>query len=554
MRPYSLTLLLALAFSACASAGPAPAPRPTPVEPPPTVQPPPTTAAIATVPDRWWLLDPDQDGVYGAGVDRAYREVLAARTPGRTVVVAIIDSGVDAAHEDLHANVWRNPREQRSGRDDDGDGLVDDTIGWNWIGGRDGRHVDQDTYEITRLYAACRTLAATGTAGAARPAERVTQQLCTTIEADYAAKRTETQQMLAQVTEIRQVVDFVVNILRAQLRTDTLTLEAVRALTPLRNDVREARQLYLQMHEQGITPQMVQDEVERLEKLSEYGLNPDFDPRDIVGDNYADPRERVYGNADVGGPDPSHGTGVAGIVAAVRGNDTGIDGIASPVQIMVLRAVPQGDERDKDIANAIRYAVDHGAHIINMSFGKAYSPEKEVVDEAVRYADQRGVLMVHAAGNDAKDLATEGNFPNRTYLSGGAAVNWIEVGASDWRGAENLAAEFSNYGAQQVDVFAPGSQILSTAPGNTYEEASGTSFAAPVVSGIAALLMSYYPNLTAMQVKRIIEESATPLRERMVVRPGGEDLVRFGDLSITGGIVNAYAAVRMAEQMSGANR
>src|SRR5690606_34694344 len=201
-------------------------------------------------------------------------------------------------------------------------------------------------------------------------------------------------------------------------------------------------------------------------------------------DTYANTAERVYGNADVVGPDASHGTGVAGIVAAERRNNIGVDGIASNTRIMVVRTVPNGDERDKDVANAIRYAVDNGAHIINMSFGKAYSPFKNVVDAAVRYAEERGVLLVHAAGNDAKDLATEKNFPNRYYLNGDTAKNWIEVGASSWEGRDRLASSFSNFGAAQVDVFAPGSDVTSTSPGNEYDAASGTSFAAPVVSGI----------------------------------------------------------------------
>jgi subtilisin family serine protease len=554
MKLYPALLLITLVLSACASAAPAPAPAPPPVrtEAPPPVEAP--AAVPATVPDQWWLLDPEQDGVYGAAVERAYREVLTQRTPQRTVIVAIIDSGVDIEHEDLQGSLWRNPREQKSGRDDDGDGLVDDVFGWNYLGGADGRHVNEDTYEITRLYAACRALLGTAAAGAPQPAARVSAEDCPQIESDFTEKRVETQQMLAQIAEMNQAVGFIVSVLRQQLRADSLTVESVTALTPLRNDVREARRIWLEMHTQGITPKVIEDELERLEKLMALGLNPEFDPRPIVGDDYANTRERVYGNADVTGPDASHGTGVAGIVAAGRGNDIGIDGIASAVQIMTLRAVPNGDERDKDVANAIRYAVDHGAHIINMSFGKAYSPEKAVVDDAVRYADERGVLLIHAAGNDAKDLATENNFPNRTYLSGATAQHWIEVGASDWRGAENLAAEFSNYGAQQVDIFAPGSQILSTAPGNTYEPASGTSFAAPVVSGVAALLMAYYPELTATQVRRILKDTVTPLGERLVVRPGGEELVRFGELSVTGGIINAYRAVRMAEQMTAGSR
>jgi subtilisin family serine protease len=242
-------------------------------------------------------------------------------------------------------------------------------------------------------------------------------------------------------------------------------------------------------------------------------------------------------------------------VAAIRNNGVGIDGIAPAERVMAVRAVPDGDERDKDVANAIRYAVDHGANIISMSFGKPYSPQKAAVDEAVKYADAHGVLMVHAAGNDGEDLATNRNFPTRDYLDGGQARNWIEVGASSWKGADSLAAFFSNYGKEQVDVFAPGVDILSTVPGG-YKRESGTSMAAPVVSGLAALIMSYYPSFTAAQVKQIILQSATPHTTQQVMRPGSEtgEEVPFGSLSATGGIVNAYAAMRMAERVAGGQK
>jgi subtilisin family serine protease len=568
MPRFPLVLLATLYLSACAAAAPLP-PAPsvpgdvgTPQDPAstdPVTPPPPAGEPIAVVPDRWWLLDPETDGVYGAAVDRAYRELLRDLSPTRTVIVAIIDSGVDVEHEDLRASVWRNPRETRNQRDDDGDGLIDDIFGWNYIGGADGSHIDDDTYEVTRLYAACARLFGSmpppPPPAAQVPAESVTREQCPAIEEGFREKVLETRQMLGQIGQMHETVAIVVDILQAHLGTQELTVEAVRNVTPLRNDLRQARDIYLQLAAANITPKMIADELDRLERLMAFGLNPEFDPRPIVGDNYADPTQRVYGNSDVVGPDARHGTGVAGIVAAGRGNDLGTDGIAGSTQIMALRAVPNGDERDKDVANAIRYAVDHGAHIINMSFGKAWSPFKGAVDEAVRYAETRGVLLIHAAGNDAKDLASERNYPNRYLLAGDTARLWLEVGASSWRGAQNLAAEFSNYGRHQVDIFAPGSDILSTAPGNEYEAASGTSFAAPVVSGVAALIMAYFPELSAADVRRIILESATPLGDRMVVRPGTEDeLVRFGDLSVTGAIVNAYNAIRMAEQLTAARR
>jgi subtilisin family serine protease len=222
------------------------------------------------------------------------------------------------------------------------------------------------------------------------------------------------------------------------------------------------------------------------------------------------------------------------------------------VKFLMLRAVPDGDERDKDVANAIRYAVDAGAQIINMSFGKSNSPFKSAVDEAVKYADSKGVLMVHAAGNDGADLEKDKNFPNASYAGGGRPALWLEVGASSWKGGEDLAApQFSNYGKTQVDVFAPGVDIYSTVPGGGYERESGTSMAAPVVSGLAALLMNYYPNLSAADIRKIIVSSVARHSDQMVIQPGSSsDKIPFGSLSVTGGIVNAYNAVKMAEDIS----
>jgi subtilisin family serine protease len=339
------------------------------------------------------------------------------------------------------------------------------------------------------------------------------------------------------------------SVLRTRLGTDSLTMERVQALPQTGDSVGMARQLFLRMAAAGITGSAIADAKEDVAGRLEYGLNPDFESRQLVGDDPHNLTERSYGNRNVMGPDAKHGSHVAGIVGAVAAAEGGdsMRGVASGVRIMMVRTVPNGDERDKDVANAIRYAVDNGAQIINMSFGKDYSPEKGVVDEAVRYADSRGVLMVHAAGNDAKDLAKTPNFPSAEYLGGGRATNWIEVGASSWQGGEKLAAPFSNFGKAQVDVFAPGTDILSTVPGGGFERQSGTSMAAPVVSGLAAVLMSHFPKLTAADVKRIILESATPYADTMVVRPGSEgERVRFGDLSVTGGVVNAYAAIRAA--------
>jgi len=549
MKSLALIGLSAVAACAPGRTTPAPAPTPAPAQPKPTATPAPAapapaTAALKEAPRDWQLLDDSIDHVPGISAERAERELLAGKQPKRTVVVAVIDGGIDTAHVDLKANLWTNPKEIAGNRkDDDGDGYVDDVYGWNFLGNPDGRDVRYERLEVTRLSVLC-SAAPNGTADSMPASER---QQCPQITDDFEKQRAEAEQSMQQVHAIEGVFER----LRQALGTDSLTTARVEAMDPTDPEVQQAQHIYLQLAAHGLTPAAVAEAKTEFETRVKYNLNASYDPRPIVGDNPNDVSQRNYGNTDVMGPDALHGTHVSGIIAAVRGNNVGVDGIAPAVRIMMVRTVPDGDERDKDVANAIRFAVDHGANIINMSFGKPYSPQKAAVDDAVKYADAHGVLMVHAAGNDGEDLATHGNFPTRAYLGGGSAQNWIEVGASTWQGGDSLAASFTDYGHAQVDVFAPGVDILSTVPGG-YKRESGTSMAAPVVSGLAALLMSYYPTLTAAQVKHIILESATRYASQPVARPGSEtgEEVPFGSLSMTGGIVNEFAAIRMAEQMS----
>jgi len=271
---------------------------------------------------------------------------------------------------------------------------------------------------------------------------------------------------------------------------------------------------------------------------------------DIVGDNENDINDKFYGNNDIMASTPFHGTHVAGIIAAARDNNRGIDGIADNVKLMMIRAVPDGDEHDKDIALAIRYAVDNGARIVNMSFGKGFSPQKNWVDDAVKYAESKNVLLIHAAGNDAKNIDSTDNFPNANIkATNSKASNWITVGASGDEKAGGLTAPFSNYGKNEVDVFAPGVKIYSTVPGKTtYSNAQGTSMAAPVVAGTAAFLLEYFPNLTPQDLKTIIEKSAQVPADS-VRKPGSDDLVKLNEISKTGGVINAYEAAKIAAEM-----
>lgn len=498
------------------------------------------TPAPRTAPDRWWHLASVEGDVPSANIDAAHA-LLAGRAPAREVVVAVIDGGVDIQHEDLDGVLWVNAGEVAgNGIDDDGNGYVDDVHGWNFIGGPDGRSVDHDTYEMTRLHAAC-----TG-GSAAGPLESPGPEQCAEVAEAYEAERQEMTAMRDQIAQIQEIFPVIVGVLREVVGAEP-TMENVAALQTLDPRTQQAKAVFLELTAAGIDAELLADQGEEVQNRLEFGLDTNFDPRSIVGDDYSDPTERIYGNSDVEGPDPGHGTSVASVIAAERDNGVGIDGAASGVRIMVIRAVPNGDERDKDVANAIRYAVDNGAMVINMSFGKSFSPEKAIVDAAIRYADAAGVLMVHASGNDGADLADGANYPSDSFEDGGSPSLWIEVGASGWQGPDSLAATFSNYGSAEVDVFAPGVAIMAAAPDDEYHASDGTSLAAPVVSGIAGLLLAYFPALDAAAVRRLILDTATDAADQIVVRPGDEGGdVRFGDLSVTGGVVNAAAAVERA--------
>jgi subtilisin family serine protease len=498
-----------------------------------------------------WFHRDAEGSTPGMGTDRAYRTLLAGQKPKDTVIVAIIDSGVDIAHEDLQPVIWTNEDEiPDNGVDDDANGYVDDVHGWNFIGGPDGENVEYDTYEVTRLYRSLSDRFADVDSASVAPAEQADYARYQRIRSDFESGRAEAQQRVQNIRQAYQAVEASSATLKNYLQTDTLSQETVAAVNSPRTDVQRARDILMYFYQQGVSPADLTEYYEYLQTQVEYHYNPDFNPRPIVGDDYSDKTERVYGNNNVTGPDADHGTHVAGIVGAARDNGIGMDGVATGVRIMSVRAVPNGDERDKDVANAIRYAADNGADIINMSFGKAYSPYKEVVDRAVQYADSLGVLMVHAAGNDGANIDSTDSFPTRRYAEGGTASLWVEVGASGPNLGEALAASFSNYGAETVDVFAPGASIYSTVPGNGYERNGGTSMAAPMVSGLAALIMAYHPELTAAQVRSVILETGTPHGNATVTVPGGMRTAPFASLSRTGAIINAYAALQRAAAMS----
>ena len=525
-------------------------------------------SAKTELPKGWHLLDKDQDGFYGISLNKAYEFARAKKLKSKTVLVAVIDSGVDTLHEDLKDILWTNPKEiPGNGIDDDHNGYVDDIHGWNFIGNKDGTNVKDDSQEEARVYYQFKEKFDVPGLDTARFTPEDKDNYAMWVKARRTVMGDGTESGIDLLTLHRA--------LAACIKSDSILQKAMVKEEYTGNDLdtfqansaesKSAKSIFLYLFRANKIMDMTNkaflsdfsEQVDQEEKkVSAKSNAPKAYRKEIVKDNEMDINDRYYGNADVMGSDAMHGTHVSGIIAAERGNGIGMDGIADNVRIMMIRAVPNGDEHDKDIALAIRYAVDNGARVINMSFGKNLSPQKQWVDSAVRYAETKGVLLIHAAGNDNLDVDTADNFPSPNFKhSFDTASNWITVGASSDPLAEpgfnSYTASFSNYGKQEVDVFAPGTRIYSTLPGGkNYGNLQGTSMAAPVVTGIAALILEYYPNLTPQQVKYCIEKSAVSPPAK-VKKPGTEsELVNLSDISRSGGIVNAYEALKLASTLT----
>lgn len=513
-----------------------------------------------SVPKDWFNLDPEENGVMGTSANKAHETILKDKEPQRTVVVAVIDSGVDIEHEDLQGKIWTNADEVAgNGVDDDRNGYVDDVNGWNFIGGPNGENIEEDSYELTREYVRLKALYADADPDKIKRKNREEYQYWLRIKKQFETTKEEAEKNYQFTSTLQENLTAVADLLKKELNKENIRQGDLAGLENADEAVKNAAAMVGQLFSRIGQPDAGLNEV--LEELAaavnhyenqvKYAYDPEFDPRGLVGDDPENYKERYYGNPDVIGPDASHGTHVAGIIAANRNNDLGMRGIAEHVLIMPVRAVPNGDERDKDVANAIYYAVDNGAHIINMSFGKSYSPGKKVVDKAVKYAKRKGVLLVHAAGNSGKEVRSDNNYPNRWISKRREASNWIEVGANGWQSDENLPGSFSNYSASAVDLFAPGVDLYSTFPDDTYKSNSGTSMAAPVVSGVSAMIMAYYPELKASEVREILKESVYKQADQVVIQPGKDEEVSFGSLSITGGLVNAFQAIQLSESLVG---
>lgn len=503
----------------------------------------------------WGGADLIADTIPGMSVDKAYTEIIKNQK-GKRVIVAVIDSGVDIEHEDLQGSIWRNPNEiPNNGKDDDNNGYVDDIHGWNFLG-----DAVKENMEYTRIYKRLRPKYENKPASSISTADRAEYIYYQEAKAEYEKEYSETTQNINQYQQIKQQLVNAHAAVSSQLGTEDYTKEDLSALKTDNQQLMQYKAMLQQI--QDNVNENIPEALAELDEAIEYyqdrldsHFNMELDGRAIVGDDPYDINDTDYGNPNVMGPssdkeDLKHGTHVAGIIAANRDNNIGIKGVANNVAIMTLRAVPDGDEYDKDIALAIRYAVDNGASIINTSFGKYFSPNPEWVEDAIRYAAENDVLIVNAAGNESTDLEVKRVYPNDQNPDNPEEFvdNFLTVGALNYEYGSGLVAGFSNYGIRNVDVFAPGTKIWSTTPNNEYEYLQGTSMAAPAVSGVAAIIRSFYPKLTAAQVKQVIMNSGLPVKARVRVGEEQSQVKDFAELSTSGKMVNLYNALILASQ------
>ena len=497
---------------------------------------------------------------FGMHTDLAYKKLLAGKK-SEPVVVAVIDSGVDIEHEDLQGRIWVNEDEiPGNGIDDDNNGYIDDVNGWNFLGNASGENINDVQLEVTRIYQELEGKFSGKMKSEIKEEDKKDFELYRKVKKEVDEIVKENKKALDNMAESYEILEKADKELKDYYRRDYTSKDLKKGVKI--EEIAVSSAILLQLSGFGLTFDDFVYEKKYLEDELAYTYNIDIFPREVVGDDPFNFEDTNYGNNDVEGPDAGHGTHCAGIITAVRGNGIGNDGVADNARIMSLRAVPNGDEQDKDIALAVIYAVDNGAKIISMSFGKGYSPQQEGVIEAFRYAEENGVLLVHAAGNEGEDVDVTDNYPCPQYESMSSKfTNWIEVGASTrwkkpkyvkgymWR--PGLSADFSNYGDKMVDVFAPGYDIYSTVPQSDYDVYDGTSMACPMVAGLAALLKSYYPELSMLQIKDVILTSVQDVSERETPLPGDpETTATFVDLCVTGGLVNTYNAVLKAEELS----
>jgi subtilisin family serine protease len=504
---------------------------------------------------NWYNLDPSQDKVQGASVDRAYSALPNDRLPGKKIVVAYLGIGIDINHPDLKGKIWTNNGEiPGNGTDDDKNGFTDDIHGWNFLGNGKGENIEYENFEETRIYRKLKPLYQNITSVDSVPAGKQDEYKLYLKCADFYEKEQSKYQILRFNTEIfEKKLNEAESVLEIHFDKPKFTKRDVYRISSTRTDVLSARDFMIGIYDQGFNERTLPDLKEKIKNFLNRYLNTEFDPRKITGDDPEDIHDTIYGNGDIRGPVSEDGTMIAGVVAAYRGNSTGIDGVAANAEIMALRVGLKGDERDKDVALAIRYAVNNGAKIILLDIAKNLSPHKDWVDEALKYAMNNNVLIVRKAGNEGRNLDKNDLFPNGRFPDGSIAENWITTGATGMKADKDLCSVSTNWGKQSVDLFAPGEQIISLCADNKYGRSEGTGVAAAVVAGAASFVWSYYPELTVSELKNILTGSVTQFPSLKVIIPGQtakeKQRIGFSDMSKAGGIVNVFEAMKQADKI-----
>jgi cell wall-associated protease len=493
------------------------------------------------------------NGSKGMNTEKAYKAVKKRKsTP---VVVAVIDSGMDIEHVDLKGKIWTNTDEIPGNNiDDDRNGYVDDVHGWSFLGGPNGNQ-EYARLEMTRIYAKLKPRFENVSEGDVKAEDKADYALYQKVKMDVEKQRAQYTMYKSSYEQLQMAMPMIKAQIASEIGKDTYTVEDVEKWKPKSPEMEQLRDVAYAIASGELSDEAISEAMHMFDAALNYQLNEDYNDREFIGDNPDNFSDTHYGTSDVEGPDALHGTHVGGIIGAVRKNGMGNDGVADNVQLMSVRTVPNGDEADKDVALAIRYAADNGASVINMSFGKAYSPYQKEVYEAMAYADSKGVLLVHAAGNDGANIDVTDNFPTSMYTFQTMPFkNFLTIGASTRYADEKLAANFSNYGQAKVDVFAPGYEIWSTVPQSDYKNEQGTSMAAPMVAGAAAFLKSYFPELTMTEIKQALLTSAKSYKGVKEEKPGSGELVDFGTLSVTGGTIDLPAAVKECMKMEKAKK
>jgi cell wall-associated protease len=506
---------------------------------------------VSQVKTEWQHLDPEKDNVLGISTFMAY-EVLKD-WHADTVLVAVLDNGAELGHMDLQGQFWVNPGEiPDNGIDDDQNGYVDDIHGWNFLGNSKGENIKREKTELTRIFGNLfnKYSKTTTKKKIDKKSDEYLEYLkIKKLYEESFARKNRAIMIYQDYLQRYKQADSVLRIFFKNLPFGQYELFRIKDTAKV---VVSARNFLLDMFSANLDQAKIEGIIQNNLDDLKTRLNPFYKIREsIIGDDPSNLNDTGYGNPMVDAMHPYHGTGVAGTIAALH-NDTGIHGVARHVKLMVLRILPNGDEADKDVALAIRYAIRNKASIINCSFGKSYSMYPDFVRQAIKEAEQAGVLIVHAAGNDGRNSDSIPTYPTGFYADGSRAANWISVGASTQKDSRGVAAYFSNYGKRSVDLFAPGFEIPSCVLGSKYDLASGTSTAAPVVTGIAAVLKAYFPFLNAVEIKQLIMESVYKPKTIDVRLPGSRNqMARFGDLSVSGGIANVYRAVNLAIERYG---